>query len=123
MAKSKQSRPVYRVIFNNQGEVYELYARRVDQAAMYGFVEIGDLVFGERSSVLVDPAEERLKSEFGGVERTFIPMYAIVRIDQVDREGRSKITPQPDMKGKVTPFPAPVPAPRGDGGPSGSKLS
>ena len=31
---------------------------------MYGFIEIEAFVFGERSQMIVDPAEERLKNEF-----------------------------------------------------------
>ena len=37
MAKKK---PVYRVQFHNQGNVYELFARHVSHGEMYGFVEI-----------------------------------------------------------------------------------
>jgi hypothetical protein len=50
--------------------VYEIYARRVSHGAIFGFVEVEGLLFGERSSVVVDPAEERLQAEFAGVERT-----------------------------------------------------
>ncbi len=33
-------RRVYRVIFNNQGKVYEIYARRASSSEMHGFVEV-----------------------------------------------------------------------------------
>ena len=84
--------PIYKVIFHNQGEIYEIYARQIYQSDLYGFVEIEELVFGERSRMLVDPAEEKLKSEFEGVHRSYIPMHAIVRIDEVDKGGLGKIT-------------------------------
>jgi hypothetical protein len=58
------------VISVNDGMVYEIYARRVSHGAIFGFVEVEGLLFGERSSVVVDPAEERLQAEFAGVERT-----------------------------------------------------
>ena len=61
---------IYRIVFHNQGKVYELYARKVTQDGMYAFVEISDLIFGERSKLVVDPAEEQLKTEFAGVKRT-----------------------------------------------------
>jgi hypothetical protein len=48
---------------------------------------VTSLLFGERSSVVVDPTEERLRSEFDGVECTHIPLHVIVRIDQVARPG------------------------------------
>jgi len=54
-------------------------------------VILEDYVFGEKSSILVDPAEEKLRLEFEGVQRSFIPVHRIVRIDQVNRRGTVKI--------------------------------
>ena len=100
---------VYKVIFMSQGQVYELYARNIYQSDLYGFVEIEDYVFGERGKVVIDPSEDRLRSEFEDVERSFIPMHAVIRIDEVQKEGMAKIT---EMKGdKIMPFPVPVPRP------------
>lgn len=93
-------------MFMNQGQVYEIYARSVGHGNLFGFVEIEELVFGERSSVVVDPSEEKIKSEFKGVKRTFLPMHAIMRIDEVDKEGTSKISKLEN--GNVTQFPVPV---------------
>jgi len=55
--------------------------------------------------VLVDPSEERLKSEFAGVKRTHIPLQAVVRIDEVEKEGTNKIVSLAGTQGNVTPFP------------------
>ena len=85
-------RRIYRVTFNNQGKVYEIFAKSVSQGALFGFVEVEGLLFGEKSAVLVDPTEETLQREFSGVERTYIPMHAIVRIDEVEKRGASRIT-------------------------------
>lgn len=95
---------IYKIIFFNQGQVYEIYAKSVSHGSLFGFIEVEELTFGERSQVVVDPGEEKLKSEFAGVKRTYIPMHAVVRIDEVEKEGPSKIS---DAKGKVTPFPMP----------------
>ena len=57
---------IYRIVFHNQGNVYELYAREISQSSMYAFVEIGDIIFGERSKLVVDPSDEKLKAEFSG---------------------------------------------------------
>ena len=95
--------PIYKVIFFSQGQVYEIYARQIYQSDLYGFIEIEELVFGERSAMLVDPSEERLKSEFDGVNRSYLPMHSIIRIDEVAKEGISKIS---EAKGdNVSPFP------------------
>jgi len=103
-------RNIYRIAFFNQGKVYELYARQISQGGLYGFVEVEELIFGERSGVLVDPSEEKLKDEFSGVKRSFLPMHAILRIDEVESEGVAKITSVGD---NVTPFPSPIYTPGG----------
>ena len=101
MAKKK----LYRVAFVNQGKVYEIYARRVSQGDLYGFVAIEDIIFGEKSAVVIDPSEERLKTEFEGVNRTHIPLHAIVRIDEVEKPGAAKIVPLSAKPDEVIPFP------------------
>ena len=111
MSKKKS---IYRVVFQNQGNIYELHAHEVSQGAMFAFVEVGDIIFGERSQLVVDPSDEKLKAEFSGVKRTYIPMHAILRIDEVDKEGTNKITSASGDKSKITPFPMPVP-PAGSG--------
>ena len=98
---------IFKVLFAHQGKVYELYARKVSQEGFWGFIEIEQLVFGERSSVVLDPSEEKLKDEFAGVKRTFIPMHAVMRIDEVAREGTAKIIAV-EGGSNVTPFPMPV---------------
>ena len=96
-------KPIYKVIFHNQGQVFEIFARAIYQSEMYGFIELEEFVFGERSQLVVDPAEEKLKNEFAGVKRSYIPMHAIIRIDEVEKEGTAKVS---EFKGdKVTPFP------------------
>lgn len=101
------NKSIYRVIFVNQEKVYEIYCCQVFQSDMYGFIEVEELIFGERSQLLVDPSEEKLQNEFSGVKRSFIPMPSIVRIDEVEKEGTPKIT---DSKGSnVSSFPGSIP--------------
>ena len=98
----------------NQGKVYEIYARSISNGELFGFVEVEDIVFGERTSVVVDPAEERIKSEFSGVQRTYLPLHSVLRIDQVEKQGVSKIS---DAEGgNVAQFPMPIYTPGGSDG-------
>ena len=97
---------LFKVIFMNQGKVYEIYARNVGHGEMFGFVEVEELVFGEKTTVVVDPSEEKIKTEFENVKRTYLPMHAIIRIDEVDKQGASKISKLEG--GNVTQFPVPV---------------
>ena len=101
-------RRLYRITFLNQGQVYEIYARRVVQGGLLGFVEVETLVFGEKTRMVVDPAEERLQRALEGVKRSFIPMHAILRIDEVDKQGASRITDVSTRTGNVAPFPVPL---------------
>ena len=100
-----QDSHIYRIYFHSHGQIYEVYARSFYQSDVYGFVVI--YIFGERSQMVIDPAEDKLRSEFETVQRSFIPMHAVIRIDEVEKEGVAKIT---DSSGSnVTPFPMPIP--------------
>jgi hypothetical protein len=102
-AMSNQS--VYKVIFQNGSQVFEVFARQIYQSDMWGFIEVEEFVFGERSQILVDPSEEKLKNEFSGVSRSYIPMQAIIRIDEVDKEGSVKVSDLGSGDGNVASFP------------------
>ena len=91
---------IYKVIFMNRDQVYEIYAKSVYEGDMYGFVILEDLVFGETSTIVLDTSEEKLRSEFEGVTRTFIPIHEIIRIDQVQKRGQAKIV-SPKSKGSA----------------------
>ncbi len=104
---SKITKSIYRVLFVNQGKLYELYAREIYQGDLYGFIEVEELIFGELLSVLINPAEEKLQNEFAGVKRSFVPLHSVVRIDEVEREGVSKVRPV-EGGDNVTPFPQPA---------------
>jgi hypothetical protein len=98
---------IFRIMFVNQGKVYEVYARRVTHGELFGFIEVEELLFGERSSVVLDPSEERIKGEFSGVKRTFLPLHSVLRIDEVKKHGTAKITVL-EGSGNVAQFPMPI---------------
>jgi hypothetical protein len=111
------SNHIFKIIFVNQGKVYEIYARKVSHGSLFGFVEVEELVFGTQSSVVLDPGEERIKSEFEGVKRSYLPLQSIIRIDEVRKQGVSKILAL-EGGANVTPFPGPLLPPSiGDRGP------
>ena len=86
------SKHIYKITFNNQQEIYEVYAKHVFKGDLYGFVVVEGFLFNETSDILVDPSAEKIKSEFSGVKRAFIPMHEIIRIDQVEKKGIAKIS-------------------------------
>jgi hypothetical protein len=105
---SRKKPTLYKIVFQSQGQVVELYARQVSQGGLFGFVEVEELVFGARSSVVVDPAEEGLRAEYGDARRLFLPLHSIVRIEEVDKEGAARVRPASEPSGIVTPFPIPI---------------
>ena len=66
-----------------------------------------ELVFGEKTRVVVDPSEERLQREFAGVKRCFLPMHSILRIDEVEKQGASRIS-EAGKGANVAAFPVPL---------------
>ena len=104
---------IFKVIFVNQGKVFEIYARKVGHGSLFGFVVVEELVFGERSAVVVDPSEEKIQAEFAGVKRTYLPLHSVIRIDEVRKSGVSKVSSV--EASNVTQFPFPVYTP-GDPG-------
>ena len=99
---------VFKVIFANQGKVYEVFARKVSSGELYGFVEVEEILFGEKTTLLVDPSEEQLKLEFNGVNRFHIPFHSVIRIDEVEREGKGKILQMTSQKEDMATVPHPL---------------
>ncbi|MFO7304884.1 MAG: DUF1820 family protein [Gammaproteobacteria bacterium] len=94
---------IFKVVFVNQGKVYEIYARKVHHGSLFGFLEVEELVFGERTAVVVDPTEEKIRAEFEGVKRTYLPIHSVLRVDEVRKQGVSKIS---NFEGSnIAPFP------------------
>lgn len=100
-----EKEPIYRVIFTQEDDIYEIYARYISEEHLMGFIEIEEIIFADPDALLVDPSEERLKAEFSGVKRSYIPMHMVLRIDQVFKKGTAKITEQSDRKDNVRHFP------------------
>ena len=94
---------IFKVMFVHQGRVWEVYARKVTQGSLFGFLEVEGLTFGERAGLVVDPSEERVKSEFASVKRTYLPLHSVLRVDEVQKQGVSKISAYEG--GNITPFP------------------
>ena len=108
MAKKR----IYRVTFRNDNEIYEVDCQKVGQSELFGMIEIEGILFGERSSVVVDPSEEKLKIAFAGVDRTLVPLHSIVRIDSVEKGGTNKVHAVGAKSGTVTSLPTHIYTPR-----------
>lgn len=97
---------LFKVIFLNQGKVYELYARGVVSSGLWGFIEVSDLVFDPADGVVVDPTEERMRDEFGDARVLHLPIQSVLRVEEVEKRGQCLIRDRESGE-KVTPFPLP----------------
>src|SRR3989338_10837345 len=93
MTESLKKDPIYRVLFIQNDKQYELYSKYLTEESLMGFIEIEELIFQDtKSGIVVDPAEEKLRVEFKGVKRSYIPLHTILRIDEVVKEGAARMT-------------------------------
>ena len=102
------AKTLYKVTFLNHGKVYELYAGHAAASHLWGFTEVGELLFDVHDGLVVDPTEERLREEFGGTRMLHLPMQSIVRIEEVERKGTPAIRDAESGERVVTPFPLPA---------------
>ena len=97
-----KSKSVYKIIFIQLGEIYEVFAKQIYQSDMYGFIEVEEYIFNKDKQLVVDPSSEKLKNEFSKVDRSYIPVNSIIRIDEVNETGEARFK---ENKGQVTQFP------------------
>lgn len=93
---TERPKAIYRILFQHQGECCELFAVRVAQGHLPAFIELEQLVFAERAAG--SATQERLRHTLAEVKRSYIPLHAVVRIDEVERsavecEPRTNIAP------------------------------
>lgn len=106
---------IYKIVFHNRGKIYELHAKQVHTSGgLLGFVEVEGLMFDHGSTVLVDPTAERLKAEFAGTRRLYLPIQSVVRVEEVERQGSNKISATSEQGENITPFPATFVSPKRD---------
>ena len=72
----------YKVLANNDGfglatiqKLYDHGLRRVSDIYLLTQEELMGMVFGEKTSLVVDPSEEKIKTEFEGVRRTDVWLW------------------------------------------------
>lgn len=92
MAVKAREKTHYVVTFTRDDDLYQVCARRVAPSELYGLIEIGEFIF-PANKLVYNPGEERIRREFSGIKRTWIPYHTIVRIDEVadGRESEIKI--------------------------------
>lgn len=108
MTRNMANKRLYKIIFLNQGKVYELFSRSVASSGLWGFIEVSDLVFESGESLVVDPTEEKMRQEFENARVLHLPIQSVLRVEEVDKRGQCLIRDRESGE-KVTPFPTSPP--------------
>jgi len=95
---------LYKIVFFNQGKVYELFSESVSSSGLWGFIEVAGLVFENGEGLVVDPTEERMRQEFAHARVLHLPIQSVVRVEEVEKRGQCLIRDRESGE-KVTPFP------------------
>lgn len=95
---------LYKIIFLNNGKVYELFSEGVTTSGLWGFIEVSDLVFDTADGLVVDPTEEKMRQEFEDARVLHLPIQSVLRVEEVDKRGQCLIRDSESGE-KVTPFP------------------
>jgi len=95
---------LYKIIFLNQGKVYEVFSEGVTSSGLWGFIEVSGLVFESGEGLVVDPTEERMRQEFANAKVLHLPIQSVLRVEEVEKRGQCLIRDRESGE-KVTPFP------------------
>ena len=91
---------LYRLHFYQEGKRITLHAKHIIiNEAMPGFVGVEELVFDDSAAGIINSTDEKLKAEFRDVKSFYIACHDMIRIDEVNAKGESKITETPKEQG------------------------
>ena len=51
-----KDKKIYKIIFIQLGEIYEIFAKQIFQSDMYGFLEVEEFIFSNDDQLVVDPS-------------------------------------------------------------------
>ncbi len=91
---------IFRVHFTWKEKEYALKAISLDMTHPY-FVSIKDLVLPEQSNVLINPADDEIRKNFGSVRQLMLPFQSVSLIEEFTEDPDLKQS-EPDLhKGEV----------------------
>jgi hypothetical protein len=83
---------IYKVQFIDENKKNKtIYAHKVNPSSFLGLIEISGIAFLGTSDILINPDDEKIRKEFKDVERTFLPINTIIRIDEVILENETPV--------------------------------
>jgi len=83
---------LYKVIFvDEEKKIQTLHASVLNPSSFLGLIEVSDIVFIEQSDIIIAPDDGKLQAKFKNVERSYIPLNSIIRIDEVTVEKETPV--------------------------------
>jgi hypothetical protein len=80
---------VYRTIFTHLDQVYTIYSQGVSEETLVGFIELDSILLVTQDIILSSEnqtAHEPFMKQIESIKRTYVPMHAVVRIDEMTRK-------------------------------------
>lgn len=78
-------------ILNDEKNQITLYAHKVEQSNMIGFLEIYEFEFPRASEIILTPGEDAAHELFKNTKRLIIPYGVIIRIEELEEEKHVEI--------------------------------
>lgn len=91
---------VFRVHFTWKEKEYSLKAHSLDMTHPY-FVSIKDLVLPEKSSLLINPADDEIRKNFGDVRQLMLPFQSVSLIEEYREDPDLQKDEKKSGKGEV----------------------
>ncbi|MGD9808694.1 MAG: DUF1820 family protein [Deferribacterales bacterium] len=83
---------LYKIIFIDEDKkIQTIHSSMLNPSSFLGLVEISDIVFLDKSDIIISPDDGNLKAKFKNVERSYIPLNSIVRIDEITLEKETPV--------------------------------
>ncbi|MCA1926980.1 MAG: DUF1820 family protein [Calditerrivibrio sp.] len=69
--------------YDSKKEIFTLKAKSASPTSFLGLIEISEIIHKEESSILITPEDDKSRIEFKNVNKTYIPIGSIIRIDEI----------------------------------------
>lgn len=98
--RTKRAKTIYKIHFFYLGKIYTLFAKKIEPSPeLYNMCIISEIIFRTSPNIIV-PSDEDVKSEFSKVDRLYIPLSYILRVDQMADISENEISDPYAIKGR-----------------------
>ena len=86
------SKSLFKITFTDEEDkTITVHAEEVSPSSLLGFIEAAELVFPDPSDIIITPADNKARTLFKDVKRTYIPINRIIRIDELSSDKKTPV--------------------------------